>query len=99
MGFYIFLPHFLTSPRLNPTSLAILAFAPLGSSEAPKVAKRQFPSGQHRLTVTALKYVTCGTGYWDTSLVGIGMFSPTSLVWRVNKQFISSLRVAFNVNV
>ena len=35
-----------------PTSLVVLAFAPLRTLEARKVAERLFPSGQPRLTLT-----------------------------------------------
>ena len=96
-GFLVSCPTSLSSPRLTHTSLVVLTFAPLHTLEARKAAERSFPSGQPRLTITALKYVRCGTGCWETSLVG--MFSPTSLVWSVNNQFISSLHIAFNVNV
>ena len=76
-------PNSLSSPRSSPTTLASLAFAPLGSSEAPNATKWPFPSGQQCLTVT-------WPDVWARTAMPDRMFSPTLLVYSAYDRFINS---------
>ena len=97
--FFYFRAHFPYFFSFEPYLLSHTRFCPIWLFRGSK-------GGQTTVSVGSTSfdhYCTQVCHVWDRLLGDFSgwdwMFSPTSLVWRVNNQFTNSLRVAFYVNV